>query len=146
MIWVVWKRDQTWSALCPFNKHSHCKNVSRKKSRFLTMFQFCPCCLEFLQGDACWTLPWSTPGPTSFSKLVFSKFYFQNALFRAYEAIDRKNTNGMHLRISYLQLSKNKMSVKRPRLQKENYELKRINYQQKSQDDGNNFLILPIVY
>ena len=32
------------------------QDVKGTPCRLLTIFQFCSCCLEFLQGDACWTL------------------------------------------------------------------------------------------
>ena len=57
-----------------FNKHALCKKAKSTRCRFLTMFQFCSFHLEFLQGDACWMLKWSTPGSTLFSKLVIILF------------------------------------------------------------------------
>ena len=42
--------------------------------RELFKFQLCRYCLELLQSNACWKLNYSTPGPTSFSKLVIILF------------------------------------------------------------------------
>ena len=36
------------------------------------MLRFCSCCLEFVEGDDCFTLDWSIPDPTSFFEILNS--------------------------------------------------------------------------
>ena len=43
-------RSDLKSSSSTLNKHERCKNTKSTKNKAPTISQFCPCCVEFLQG------------------------------------------------------------------------------------------------